>query len=187
MTFNQIWTNIEKNQNMPFRTEDGIEFMYKVENGNIVINQDSKTIAKTDMERIFNVFCDEAQGNTLNVHEIPYLSYAEALLSDERIALSCNSEKKDNPVYPAFNAKALALSVGLVYGGIVSLLGVIAAGFGWAITVADILSTLYIGYGPSVLGIVLGFVWGFSTAFVVVFLIVSLYNRIISCNCKSCS
>ena len=69
----------------------------------------------------------------------------------------------------------LALGVASAIG--VFLLGVVAALFGWGTLIAQALASLYIGFGPSVVGAIAGAVWAFVDGFIFGVLIAWLYNR----------
>ena len=72
---------------------------------------------------------------------------------------------------------SFGLAVGVTWGLCVFVLGVVAALLGWGIPVAAALASLYIGYGPTIIGAVAGAVWGVVSGAVVGLLVAWLYNR----------
>ena len=72
---------------------------------------------------------------------------------------------------------ALGVAIGVVWAVYV-FLGGIAAMFDWGVTLVDEISSLYIGYGPSILGAGIGAVWGFVDGYVAGVVIAWLYNRL---------
>ena len=64
-------------------------------------------------------------------------------------------------------------------GVVVFLLGLTTALAGWGILVVQVLSTLYIGYEPTLLGAITGAVWAFVDAFVIGVLVAWIYNRLV--------
>jgi hypothetical protein len=52
-----------------------------------------------------------------------------------------------------------------------------AAFFGWGMLVVQVLSSLYIGYGPTFVGTIAGAVWAFVDGFVAGVLIAWLYKQ----------
>lgn len=74
---------------------------------------------------------------------------------------------------------SFGVALGIVSGTAVLLLGIVAAFFGWGVPLAAMLSSLYIGFGPTVAGSIAGAVWGFADGFVFGFLVAWLYNRLL--------
>ena len=72
------------------------------------------------------------------------------------------------------------ISFGLAFGvtcGIFAIfLGIMSTLFEWGIPLTIILSSLFIGFGPSFVGVVAGAVWAFVFGFIVGMLIAWLYN-----------
>ena len=58
------------------------------------------------------------------------------------------------------------------------LAGCIIAMFGWGIALVDAISSLYIGYSPSVLGAIIGAFWGFVDGYIAGVVIAWLYNKL---------
>jgi hypothetical protein len=59
------------------------------------------------------------------------------------------------------DAKALALTLGVVWGGGVFLLGLLAAFLDWGVPMVELLGSVYLGYGPTVSGSLIGLLWAF--------------------------
>lgn len=72
---------------------------------------------------------------------------------------------------------SFGLALGLTSAIFVFLLGVAAAAFGWGVPMAIILSSVYIGYGPTFVGAVTGAVWAFVDGLIAGILIAWFYNR----------
>lgn len=53
-----------------------------------------------------------------------------------------------------------------------------AASFGWGVGPVDVMSSLYIGYGPSFLGGIIGAVWAFVDGAIGGAIIALLYNAL---------
>ncbi|NQV43373.1 MAG: bacteriophage holin [Rhodospirillales bacterium] len=71
---------------------------------------------------------------------------------------------------------SLGLAIGVTWGLFVFLLGIMATFFGWGAPLALILSSVYVGFTPTVAGTVAGAVWGFAEGFVAGCMIAWLYN-----------
>lgn len=72
---------------------------------------------------------------------------------------------------------ALGIAIGVLWAVYVIFCG-IAAMFGWGIAIVDAISSLYVGYGASVLGSIIGAVWGFVDGYIAGVIIAWLYNRL---------
>jgi hypothetical protein len=72
---------------------------------------------------------------------------------------------------------ALGIAIGILWAFYVLFCGITAM-FGWGIALVDTLSSLYIGYGASVLGAIIGAVWGFVDGYIAGVVIAWLYNRL---------
>ena len=55
----------------------------------------------------------------------------------------------------------------------------VAALFGWGVVLAQILSSLYIGFAPTLVGTIAGAVWAFTDGFIAGVMIAMLYNRLL--------
>lgn len=80
----------------------------------------------------------------------------------------------------------LGLSLGVLWGISVFLLGLLAYFFTYGKPFVDAMATLYMGYEPSIAGSIIGGVIGFIDAFISGFLIAWLYNKFSGCHCNCC-
>jgi hypothetical protein len=71
--------------------------------------------------------------------------------------------------------KNLGIALGTVFGVFTLLLGWIAAS-GFFVGIVEVLSTLYMGYEPSLLGALLGALSAFIHGFITGYLIAFVYN-----------
>jgi len=78
------------------------------------------------------------------------------------------------------NAKALALSAGILWGLMIFLLTNISLLRGGEGEHLSRLAQFYIGYSFSFLGSLIGLVWGFVTMFIVGWVFALLYNKFLS-------
>jgi len=76
------------------------------------------------------------------------------------------------------DAKALGLTLGIVWGSAMLLLGLINFGTTWGSGIILAMSTLYIGYAPTVLGSIIGGIWGFLDAGIAGIVVAWLYNEL---------
>lgn len=72
--------------------------------------------------------------------------------------------------------KGAALSIGIVWGAAIFLLG-ISGMLGYGLPIISTLSTLYLGFFPSVKGILIGTLWGFADGFVGGAVLAWVYNK----------
>ena len=72
---------------------------------------------------------------------------------------------------------SFGLAVGVAWALMVFVLGLVAALLGWGFAVAAALSTLYVGFGPTIVGSITGAVWGFVNGLVAGVLVAWFYNR----------
>lgn len=76
------------------------------------------------------------------------------------------------------NARALGLSLGILWGAFLVLCGLLAmAAPDYCGRFVGFLGTKYLGYGASLPGAVIGGIWGFCDAGICGLLIAWLYNR----------
>ena len=76
-----------------------------------------------------------------------------------------------------FSPNALGIAIGVLWAAYVFFCGITAM-FGWGIALVDAISSLYVGYGPSILGAVIGAVWGFVDGYIAGVVIACLYNKL---------
>ncbi len=74
-----------------------------------------------------------------------------------------------------WNIKALALSLGIVWGFAQLMIGW-AASFGWGGEYVRVMASIYIGFKPGFLGGIIGAMWGFSDAVIGGLIFGFLYN-----------
>lgn len=82
-----------------------------------------------------------------------------------------------NERHTTLGVVSFGLAIGVTWAIAVFVLALAAWLFGWGIEVASALSSLYIGYGPSLVGAIAGAVWGFADGFVLGVMIAWFYNR----------
>jgi fructose-specific phosphotransferase system IIC component len=79
----------------------------------------------------------------------------------------------------ALGVVSFGLAVGITSAVFVFLLGIVAALLGWGIELAQILASLYIGFGPTFAGTIAGAVWAFVDGLIAGMMIAWLYNKIV--------
>jgi hypothetical protein len=84
-----------------------------------------------------------------------------------------------NEHHTTLGVVSFGLAVGITSAVFVFFLGVAAALFDWGVPLAAILSSVYIGFGPTFVGSIAGAVWAFVDGFVAGLLIAWLYNRLL--------
>ena len=85
----------------------------------------------------------------------------------------------ENSRHATLGPVSLGIALGIIWAATTMVLGLIAALLGWGVLIVQVLSSLYVGYSPSIIGIISGGVWGFADGFVFGFLVAWLYNRLI--------
>jgi len=70
---------------------------------------------------------------------------------------------------------ALGMGIGVLWAFYVLFIGITAI-FGWGNALVEVLASLYIGYGASIVGAVIGAVWGFIDGFIAGLVIAWIYN-----------
>lgn len=81
----------------------------------------------------------------------------------------------------------LGFSLGILWGLSVLSIGLIAYFHSYGKPFVEAMSSLYIGYAPSIQGSILGGIIGFIDAFIMGFLIAWLYNKCSCCSCSCCT
>jgi hypothetical protein len=74
---------------------------------------------------------------------------------------------------------SFGFALGLTWAILVFVLGLVATFLGWGVAVAGALSSLYLGYGPTLIGSIAGAVWAFVNGLVAGILIAWFYNRVL--------
>jgi hypothetical protein len=75
--------------------------------------------------------------------------------------------------------KALGLTLGIVWGVAMFLLGLMVMFFNWGVAWVELMSSLYIGYKATFLGSIIGGIWGFVDAGIAGVIIAWLYNKLL--------
>ena len=82
-----------------------------------------------------------------------------------------------NQHHTTLGVLSFGFALGLTWGILVFVLGIVAAWLGWGVPVAAALASLYIGFSPTFVGSVAGAVWAFVNGLVAGLMIAWLYNR----------
>ncbi len=87
-------------------------------------------------------------------------------------------------------AGGLGLAMGLVWGVMMLVMGIIAMNGDYGKLFFDMMASMYPGYAATLGGSLIGLVWGFIDGFIGGFLIATIYNfvcgRCCKCFCKCC-
>lgn len=81
----------------------------------------------------------------------------------------------------------LGLALGVFWGLSLLVLGLLATYVDYGHPFVSAVSTLYLGYEPSIKGSLLGAVWGLVDGFIDGFLVAWLYNRFRCGRCDCCT
>lgn len=76
------------------------------------------------------------------------------------------------------NVKALGLTLGIVWGAALLIMGIVATFFNYGDGFVGALGSLYCGYKATILGSLIGGVWGFIDAGICGVIIAWLYNKL---------
>ncbi|MDP8216603.1 MAG: bacteriophage holin [Candidatus Kaelpia imicola] len=76
------------------------------------------------------------------------------------------------------NAKALGLSLGIIWAVAAFIMGILAMTFGYGGIFVKALGSLYIGYEATLKGSIIGAIWGFIDAGICGIIIAWLYNKL---------
>ena len=93
---------------------------------------------------------------------------------------SGESRKHDHHLHP----KKLGIALGLTASIYILILSVSAAWLGWGTAFVHMLSSVYVGYNLSFLGILLGMVWAFVDFFVAGLIFACIFNKVQKCECR---
>ena len=72
---------------------------------------------------------------------------------------------------------AMGLAFGILWAVAVLIVGLLATFNGYGTELINLLSTVYLGLGLSVTGVVIGAIWAFVDAFIGGYLLAWLYNK----------
>ena len=79
--------------------------------------------------------------------------------------------------YAVLGTISFGLAVGVTFAVITVVLGLFATFLGWGLLAVSALSSIFVGYGPTIVGIISGGVWAFVTGYIIGLMIAYLYNR----------
>ena len=74
--------------------------------------------------------------------------------------------------------KAFGLASGILWGGCVMVMGLLALVSSWAQPFVEVLAVMYLGYKATILGILIGTLLGFADAFIGGLIFAWLYNKL---------
>lgn len=77
------------------------------------------------------------------------------------------------------NVKAFGLALGITWGGLIFILGICNMLFFWGNLLLRLMSIVYVGYRPTVLGNIFSAIWAFIYASIFGFVLAWIYNRIV--------
>jgi hypothetical protein len=75
------------------------------------------------------------------------------------------------------NVKAFGLACGVLWGGGMFLVGLIDTISTWGDAWGQVMSSIYLGYTPTILGSIICGIWGFLNAGLLGLLLAWLYNK----------
>ena len=75
------------------------------------------------------------------------------------------------------DVKAFGLAMGIVWGSIMFIMGILNMRLSWGAGIEELMSTLYIGYKPTIGGSIIGGIWGFFDAGIGGVIVAWLYNK----------
>jgi len=76
------------------------------------------------------------------------------------------------------DTRAFGMALGIVWGGVTFLLGLLDMMYFWGNSWGRVMTTIYVGYTPTIIGSIIGAVWGFVYASVLGFAVALMYNRL---------
>ncbi|HBD05087.1 TPA: membrane-associated protein [Candidatus Uhrbacteria bacterium] len=79
--------------------------------------------------------------------------------------------------------RSFALAGAIVWAVGALLLGLLSMRFGWGLAMVNTISSIYIGYAPTIAGSLIGALWAFADAYIACAIFAWIYNRFTSC-CK---
>jgi ABC-type molybdate transport system permease subunit len=77
------------------------------------------------------------------------------------------------------NVIKFGIAFGLSWGCGMCFIALVSM-FGWGTGLVNVLSSLYLGLAPSILGAILGLIWGFCDGFIGGWLMAWFYNKLIA-------
>ena len=87
------------------------------------------------------------------------------------------------------NVLGLSLGFGVAWGLSLFALGILSWQFGWGEKLMEIHSSIYVGFGPSLMGSLKGLLWGLADGFIGGFVVAIVHNCVVCCasGCKRSS
>ncbi len=82
-----------------------------------------------------------------------------------------------NSSHATLGVISFGLALGITWGLLVFLLGLMAALFNWGTGIAMALATLYYGFAPNFVGTIAGAVWAFAHGYFAGVILAWLYNK----------
>jgi len=76
------------------------------------------------------------------------------------------------------DVKAFGLTLGIVWGAAMFLLGLMVMFFNWGAAWVELMSSLYVGYKATLPGGIIGAIWGFVDAGIAGVVVAWLYNKL---------
>ncbi len=76
------------------------------------------------------------------------------------------------------DVRALGFALGIVWGAAMLIMGLLNMWLSWGGAFEEVMSTVYLGYKPTLLGSIIGGVWGFVDAGIAGLIIGWLYNKL---------
>jgi hypothetical protein len=76
------------------------------------------------------------------------------------------------------NVKALGLTLGIVWGAGMLLLGLMSDFWNWGLDFVTLMGSVYVGYNSTLGGVLIGTVWGFCDGVICGVLIAWVYNKL---------
>ena len=80
------------------------------------------------------------------------------------------------------DVKAFGLALGFVWGGLTFLLGLLDMMYFWGNSWGKMMTMVYIGYRPTIIGSIIAAAWGFVYAAILGYFIARMYNRLVDEN-----
>ncbi len=78
--------------------------------------------------------------------------------------------------------KAFGWALGIVWGGVTFLLGLLDTLYFWGSSWGKMMTMVYIGYRPTIIGSIIGALWGFVYASLLGLSVAWMYNRLLEEN-----
>ena len=87
------------------------------------------------------------------------------------------ADQRPETHYAVLGTISFGLAVGVTFAVITLILGLVATFLGWGLLAVSALSSIFVGYGPTIVGIISGGVWAFVTGYIIGLMVAYLYNR----------